>query len=154
MRIENDLACQVILTGNVKIETVNFATNERKSQTVKNLVVTAGRNLIRDLLTENTDAGLTHFAVGTGSTAAAAGDTALGGEVQRGSITKQATSAGQFIIYYYLPSTAANGSTLTEAGIFNASSGGTMFCRTTYAGIAKTSSIAVYYTWTINIGAS
>jgi hypothetical protein len=46
-------------------------------------------------------------------------------------------------------------STETEAGIFNAASGGTMLCRVKLSPtIVKTASIAVTFTWTINLGAS
>jgi len=53
-----------------------------------------------------------------------------------------------------LPSTAANGVTLQEAGLHTASTGGVMFARVTYAGIAKSASISVTYDWTTTIGAS
>lgn len=56
---------------------------------------------------------------------------------------------------YYLGSGSANGNTLGEAGLFNAASGGTMFARVKLSPtIVKTSSIAVTFTWTINLGAS
>lgn len=119
-----------------------------------NLVVLAGRNLVRDLLYIAATNPLSHCAVGTGSTAATANDTALGAEVFRSAITQFIPLSGQLQVKHYLSSTQANGNTLTEAGLFNASSGGTMFARVTYAGIAKTSAISITYVWTTMISAS
>lgn len=119
-----------------------------------NLVVLAGRNLVRDAI--NGAGGsytLTHFAVGTGTAAPASTDTALGAEVWRDVVTKRTPDAGKLTIHYYLSSTAANGNALTEAGLFNAASGGTMFARVKYSAINKTASISVTYAWEININA-
>lgn len=124
-------------------------------QQAHNLVVNAGLNLIRDLLDGDSVAGITHFAVGTGTAAALAGDTALGGEVFRDAVTARTSNAQQLVVSYYLASGSANGNTLTEAGLFNAASTGTMFARVKLASaIVKTASIAVTFTWTINLGAS
>lgn len=116
----------------------------------KNLVVTAGRNLIRDFLHGDSVTGLTHFAVGTGTTAVTAGDTALVTEVHRATFTSKTKSSAQLELKYYLDTATANGNTLAEAGLFNAGSGGTMYARVVLAStIVKTSSIAVTFTWTL-----
>jgi hypothetical protein len=120
-----------------------------------NLVVDDGLDLIRDLLDGDAVAGITHLAVGTGTVAVTAGDTALGTEVFRDAVTSRTSYAQQLVVSYYLASGSANGYTLTEAGLFNAAAAGTMFARVKLASsIAKTASIAVTFTWTINLGAS
>ncbi len=43
---------------------------------------------------------------------------------------------------------------LTEAGLFNALTGGTMLCRTVYATVTKGASDTVVLTWTVTINAS
>ena len=119
-----------------------------------NLVTNAGLNLVRDLLDGDSVAGITHFAVGTGSAVVTALDTALDNEVFRGGVTSRDTSAQQLIVKYYLGSTEANGSILTEAGLLNASSGGTLFARVLLTpAINKNSAIAVTFSWSINLGA-
>lgn len=124
-------------------------------QTAHNLVVNNGLNLIRDLLDGDAVAGLTHFAVGTGTTAVSATQTALVTEVFRAAVTSRTSNAQQLVVTYYLASGSANGNTLAEAGLFNAASTGTMFARVKFAStIVKTASIAVTFTWTINLGAS
>ena len=120
-----------------------------------NLVVDAGLNLIRDFLNGDAPTDLTHFAVGTGSTAAAAGDTALGTEVFRAAVTDRITAAKKLTVKYYLQTVSANGNTLAEGGIFNDPTTGTMFARAVLAStIVKTSSIAVTFTWDITLAAS
>jgi hypothetical protein len=142
------------LSGRVTITARDSFGRVVSRQCFNNLVTLAGRNLVRDLLRGESTLELSHFAVGTGTAAAAATDTALGAEVHRDLITQTTVADGQLTERFYLPSTAANGSTLTEAGLFTAASGGTLYARVTHAGIAKTSSIAVSYDWVITIGAS
>jgi hypothetical protein len=49
------------------------------------------------------------------------------------------------------PSAPAGGAVLREAGIFNAASGGTMLCRTTFPIVTKLPADALTITWTITI---
>lgn len=144
------------LPVNVTIEVHDAATGELLRREQKhNLVTLVGRNLIRDFLNGTPATGTTsHFAVGTGSVAPTANDTTLGAEVLRDVVTKRTPDSGKLSVQYYLASTAANGSTLQEAGLFNAASGGTLIARVTYQAIAKTASITVTFTWDININAS
>jgi hypothetical protein len=113
-----------------------------------NLVTTAGLNLLRDLL-DASQGPITHFAVGTSGTAPASGNTALGAEVYRNVVSQRDKPAnGQIVHRCFVPTTAANGSTLREAGLFNAASGGSLFSRIVYSDIVKTNSISVTITWT------
>jgi hypothetical protein len=148
---------QVQVTDNVHIEVHDVVTGELLAeQTHRNLVVNAGLNLIRDFLDGDAPTAPTHFGYGTGTNAVTAGDTALQTQLARDVFTsKTGTNAQQQIFTFYLGSATANGNTLAEAGIFNAASGGTMLCRVKLSPtIVKTASIAVTFTWTINLGAS
>lgn len=136
------------LRGTLVIEAKDAATGRLVSrQILSNLTVLAGRNLIRDFLNGDAVTGLTHFAVGTGTTAPVAGDTTLGAEQFRDVITTLTKDAAKLTVTYYLASGSANGNTLTEAGIFTTDVDGTMYSRALYTGIAKTASIAVTYSW-------
>lgn len=120
-----------------------------------NLVVDAGLNAVRDFLDAGTGNALSHFALGTGTTAATAADTTLDTEVFRDAFVGTATSNKTLTISYFLNSGDANGNTLSEAGLFDDPTTGTMFARVLLSpAIVKTSSIAVTFTWTINMGAS
>lgn len=122
---------------------------------VDNLVTLVGRNLVRDLLGDATSDRLTHMAVGTGTTAAAAGDTTLGSEVHRDALTQvDVSESGKISVLLFLGSTVANGFDLTEAGVLTEEIGGKLYARAVYAAITKTASIAVTYDWEFTIGAS
>ena len=94
---------------------------------------------------------MTHMAVGTGSTAAAAGNTAL--ETQLGSrVALTSTTVTSNSTAYVATFGAGVGTgALTEAGIFNASTSGTMLCRTLFAVINKGAADTMTITWTITI---
>ena len=72
----NDL---IKVKGELKLTLTNPQGNVTHETIVPNLVVTTGKNFIADRLKNNTTV-MSHMAIGTGSTAAAAGNTALGSE--------------------------------------------------------------------------
>lgn len=144
----------IFLDVNVRIEIIESITGQILDVIeCHNLVTLAGRNLVRDFLNSLSPSSLSHFAIGTGTTAPTANDTGLQTEIFRDIFTKRTSSSGKLQSQYYLASSALNGNTLAEAGLFNAASGGTLFARVTYPGISKNSSIAITYTWDININA-
>lgn len=131
------------LTGHVTV-----AVNDEVVQEIPNLVVTAGKGYVASRMKDTTDGAMSHMAVGTDSTAAAAGDTALGTESGRVSLTSTTVSANVITYVATFPSGTATAA-LTEAGVFNASSGGTMLCRTVFATVNKGASDAMTITWAI-----
>ena len=80
----NDL---IKVRGELKLTLSSPQGNVKQEIIVPNLVVTTGKNLIASRLKDTTDAAMTHMAIGTGSTAAAAGNTALGSEAGRVALT-------------------------------------------------------------------
>ena len=152
-----NLPAQTIrVTGQVTI-TVRDAVTGRivSEETVQNIVTTAGLVLICDLLKEDTSVGLNFFAVGTTNTAPAVTDTTLAAEVARLNITQQSrTAAALLTVTMFLPTTAANGNTLVEIGIFDLTAAGVMFSRAIYTGIVKTASVTVTYSWTFTLSSS
>lgn len=131
------------LTGHVTV-----AINDEVVQEIPNLVVTAGKGYVASRMKDTTDAAMSHMAVGTNSTAAAAGDTALGTESGRVALTSTTVSANVITYVATFPAGTATAA-LTEAAILNASSGGTMLCRTVYAIVNKGASDAMTITWAI-----
>ena len=141
----------IILPVNVEISIFDVKTGELLDKIQRhNLATLSGRNLIRDLLNGNVVPGLNYFAVGTGIVVPAATDIALGVEIIRDLFTSTTKTDGSLNIKYYLTSGNANGSSLTEAGLF---SNTTLFARLTHAAIAKTANIAVTYSWDVGIAA-
>ena len=84
------------------------------------------------------------------STSAAAGDTALGSQLGRVALTSTGISGA---VLTYTASFAAGTGTgaVTEAGLFNASSSGTMLCRTVFSVVNKGSSDSMTIPWTVTV---
>jgi hypothetical protein len=116
---------------------------------VKNVVVTAGKNHLAAVLAESPAATtfMPYIAVGTGATGATASDTTLQTESFRKLGTKSSsTNVWQNTVI--LNAGEATG-TITEAGIFSASSSGTMLARQTFTGVVKSASDLLTVTWQI-----
>jgi len=120
---------------------------------VENLIVDTGLDYIASRMSGTSENVMSHMAVGTGSTAAAGADTALGTELDRNALTS--TTVTDNSIAYVCSWAAGDGTgSLTEAGIFNASSGGTMLCRTVFGTVTKGTDDSMTITWTITVSAS
>jgi hypothetical protein len=126
-----------------------------EEQRIHNLVVNSGLTFIRDLIDE-TQQGISHFATGISSAAVAPEDTTLGNEAYRNSVSAREKVDYEITHRCFVAPSAANGSTLYEAGLFNGadSSPGqsTMFSRVVHDPIIKTISITITYAWTHTIG--
>ena len=87
-----------------------------------------GRNMVRDLVA----AQVSYEAVGTDDTAFSDTDTALGSEVLRKTFETSTGSDNQTIYEMWISATEANGYTLEEVAILNASVDGSMLCRSVF----------------------
>ena len=123
--------------------------NDQIVQEIPNLVVTAGKNFIASRMTGSTTA-MSHMAIGSTNTAAAAGDTGLGGELGRVALSSSSTTGAVTTYSATFPAGTGTGA-VVEAGIFNASSSGTMLCRTTFAVVNKGANDTLSVTWQITI---
>ena len=133
------------MTGRLIIEI-----NDEVVQEVDNLVVTAGKNYVASRIKDASATAMSHMAVGTNNTAAAAGQTALSAETARVALTS--TTVSNNTVTYAATFGAGTGTgALVEAGILNASSGGTMLCRTVYTTVNKGSSDSMTVTWVITV---
>lgn len=148
-----EVADELTMTGHVLVELFDAAGNLKETREVSNLVVTAGKQHIADALSSAPgQSAMSHMAVGTGSTAPAAGDTALGTEIDRNALTSR-TDAGAVVTYVgdWAAGDATNAA-IAEAGIFNAASAGTMLARATFTAINKGASDTLKITWTVTVG--
>ena len=139
------------VAGSVNVVIRDESGKQKENFTIPNLVVTTGLAYIASRMKDATATAMTHMAVGTGSTAAAAGNTAL--ETQLGSRVALTSTTVTSNSIAYVASFGAGVATgaLTEAGIFNASTSGTMLCRTVFAVINKGAADTMTITWTITI---
>ncbi len=142
------------ISGELELVLKDKDGNVKERRVEKNLVVSAGLNAILDRLVGTSEAVMSHMALGSGSTAAAAANTAL--ETQLGSREALDSSTVTTNSVAYVCSFEAGDGTgaVTEAGIFNAASSGTMLCRSVFSVINKAASDSLSITWTITITAT
>ena len=124
--------------------------NDELVQEVDNLVVTAGKGYVASRMKDTTASAMSHMAIGSGSTAAAAGDTALGNELGRVALTSTTVSGAVVTYVASFPAGTGTGA-VTEAGILNASSSGTLLCRTVFSVVNKGASDSMTVTWTVTV---
>lgn len=122
----------------------------KEDVTVENLVVDTGLAYIASRMKDTTQTAMSHMAVGSGTTNPAAGDTALESELGRVALTS--TTVTDNAVEYVATFGAGTGTgAVTEAGILNNSTGGTLLCRTEFAVINKGASDSMTITWTVTI---
>jgi len=138
------------VTGELKLTLTRPDGNVKHEVIIPNLVVTTGKNYIASRMKDASATAMTHMAVGTGSTAAAAGNTALGTETGRVALTSTTVSTNNVAYVATFPAGTGTGA-LTEAGILNASSSGTLLCRTVFSVINKASADTLGITWTVTV---
>lgn len=117
---------------------------------LKNLVVNVGLNYIVSRMKDTSANVMSHMAIGAGTVAAAAADTALGSELGRVALTSTTVSANTITYVATFPAGTGTGA-VTEAGIFNAASGGTELCRTVFPIVTKQSGDSMTVTWQVTV---
>lgn len=131
--------------GNIKVQT-----------TVPNLVTTVGKNLIASRLS-GTGTAATHMAIGSGSTAANLTDTILVTEIPAstgitvGRTTLTSTPTTNYVDYACTFEAGRGTGAITEAGIFNASTGGVLLCRTVFNSVYKDALDTLTINWRVTI---
>jgi len=129
---------------------LSIAINDAVVQEVPNLVVTDGKEYVASRMKDTSKSSMSHMGIGTGSTAAAAGDSALGGQVDRNALTST-TVSGATVTYVSTFAAGEGTGAITEAGLFNASSAGDMLCRTVFAVVNKQSADSMTITWAVAV---
>jgi hypothetical protein len=137
-------------TGQVSIDIFGPNGELKEKAYIPNLVVAVGRAYIASRMKDDSSTAMSHMAVGTGAVAADAADTTLGTEANRQLILS--TIVASNVVTYTAEYAAGQGTgALTEAGIFNASSAGTMLCRTVFDVINKAVDDSMTITWTVTL---
>lgn len=128
---------------------LTISLNDEVVREVDNLVVTSGKEFVASRMVGTSSNVMSHMAVGSGSTAAAAGDTALGSELGR---TTASDSVSGAVVTYSATFAAGTGTgAVTEAGLFNASSAGDMLCRTVFSVVNKGASDSMTISWAVTV---
>lgn len=126
---------------------------------VSNLITNAGMAGAAARLGSNaTEAIFNYIAIGTSATAASVSDTTLGAEIttnggQRaaGTVSRVTTDVANDTHQVVLTYTFTGSFAIVEAGLLNASSGGVLLARQTFASINVVSGDTLQITWKIDV---
>lgn len=139
-----------MINDNLKLTgALTIAINDTIVQKTENLVVTAGKEWVADRM-NNANTVMTYMAIGTGTTAAAAGNTTLVTELDRNALSST-TVTGADVAYVATWAAGDGTGAITEAGIFNAASAGDMLARTVFSVVNKGADDSMTITWTVTV---
>ena len=143
----------VKLTGKLKVVLRDDAGSVLEEYEIPNVVTTVGKGYIASRMKETGRPDqMSHMAIGTGTTAAAVGNTALVTENARVSLsTAGGTVSANEVVYEATFGAGTGTGAITEAGIFNDASSGTLLCRTVFPVINKGANDTLGITWTVTI---
>ena len=154
--MQND---KLSIKGHLEIILTDENGQIKDTRSIPNRVVTVGKELIAErLMTTTPGAGfgvMTHMGIGTDGTTPVDGNTALGAQWGARSTLSTPTRSGKTITYSCIFGPDTPNSTTTEvkeAGIFNAATGGTMLCRTSFGTITKSATDTLTINWNVTVG--
>ena len=128
----------------------------KETREVDNLVVNAGLAYIISRMVGVAKAVMSHMAVGSGTSIAAAADTNLGNLLGSRKVLDSTTISGAnngSVIYVCTFAPGEGTGAVTEAGVFNAATAADMLCRTVFAVVNKAATDTMVITWTITLSA-
>ena len=127
-----------------------IALNGKTVQEVDNLVVTDGKEYVASRMKDTSATAMSNMAIGSGTTAAAASQSALVSELGRVSLPST-TVSGAVVTYVATFGAGTGTGAVTEAAILNANSSGDMLCRTVFSVVNKGSADSMTITWTVTV---
>ena len=123
----------------------------KEKQEFHNLVVTTGCELIASRLSDQTIPAPSHMAIGSGTVEPTKADRTLGSELHRNGFSVGATRNGAQVTYKAVFGAGEGTGAVTEVGIFNAETDGTMLNRATFAVVNKAPTDSLEITWNLTI---
>ena len=141
----------VVLTGKLVIQKYNEQNELIYSEEFPNLVVTTGKSYLATRMHSNSADPIGYMAIGTTATTVDTTQTTLLNETARVALSNHETSGtGAAFTAVFGPGVGIG--SIVEAGLFTASSSGTMLARTTFPVITKDSGETVSIYWVVSVG--
>lgn len=142
------------IKGRVYID-VQYENGDTHRIVQDNIVTNNGRDRFAALLSQSSTTFPSHISIGTGTTAVAVTDTAMETEVIRNLLGSTTDSSGVLSLQCFFSKSEANGSTISEVGLFDAAAAGTLICHAILgATVVKDNTISITVTWTITFADS
>ena len=142
------------LRGDVAIVLKDKDGKVKESRDINNLVVSSGLTYICSRMADASAGVMSHMALGSGTTAAAAGDNDLESILGSREALDSTTASSNTITYVSSFEAGEATGAVTEAGIFNAATSGTMLCHVIFPVVNKQADDTMSVTWTITLTAS
>lgn len=147
---------QVKLSGSVNVRLIGPDGKVKQEHTDHNLVVTVGKTYLTTFMTPGNHNTGTEFAqfvgLGTNSSGPTNGDTTLGAELSGGGYSRATGTITNASNVWTNTSTFAPGNgtgAITEAGLFSASTVGTMFARQVFSVYNKAAGDTLIVVWNV-----
>ena len=137
------------LKGTLKVILTDSNGKVKEEHFFKNLVVNGGKAFVINALIASSTTPFAYTAIGSGTNIPASVDTALQSELSRVAFTYSTTTASVTMTAVFAPGVGTG--TVTEAGLFNAATSGTMLSRTTFLSINKQPTDQLTVAWTITL---
>ena len=136
--------------GDVTLILRDFEGRIKEKKEFHNLVVTTGCELIASRLSVQDILPPSHMAIGSGTVAPTKADKTLGSELHRNSLISTSRKGAQ-VTYKAIFGAGQGTGAVTEVGIFNDASAGTMLNRATFAVVNKAPTDSLEITWNLTI---
>ena len=138
--------------GELRLVLKNEEGEVKEDITVPNIITTVGKAHIAVRMAGTAQGVMSHMEDGTGTTDPVVGNTTLESAVGSSRTALASWTASSNTIVATCTFAAGTGTgALTEAGLFNASSSGTMLARTEFSVINKAAADSLTVSWTITI---
>lgn len=144
------------IVGQVNVVLRDKDGNVKEDREIKNLVVNSGLAFIVSRMAGTAKSVMSHMALGSGTTAAAAGQTDLISILGIREAIDSTTIAGtnnEKVVYVASFEAGKGTGAVTEAGIFNALTAGDMLCRVVFPVVNKQADDTLAITWTLTLSA-
>ncbi len=138
------------VTGHINFKLFDAEGNLKVERDIKNVITTTGKAYLATWLAAATQADffMKYVGLGTGTNAATAADTALQTELST-RVVGTLSSSGPVWQSVTTFGAGINTGSITEAGIFSASSAGTMLARQVFTAIPKGAGDSLQVTWQV-----
>lgn len=142
---------KLVAVQNLKVVLRDKDGKVKKQGIHTNQIQTYMKTHVADMLADQGENEMSHMGIGTG-TGQGVGDSALATQTTRQALDNSTPSHSGAVVTYHRTFAAGEGTgTITEAGVFNASSGGDMGLYNDSLSYAKGASDSLELTWTLTI---
>jgi hypothetical protein len=149
-----DLNSNLKLKGKLSIKKYSKDNKLVQQLDVPNLVVNSGKEYIATKVVGYVGSSanvMSHMAIGISATTPVIGNTSLNNQIARVALDSS-TVSGTIVTYSATFGPGVGTGSVVEAGVFNASSGGTMLCHTIFPVVNKDANETIVITWNISVG--